>query len=88
MTELHREGERSLLKLCVLLERDEGMAAVSDIVCLCMAQEGVCSTSLRNTEEKVVRDAGCGQLDRKGCWEGVFGRDPGCGAGLARKVSG
>lgn len=54
MTELHREGERSLLKLCVRLERDDGMAAVSDIVCLCMAQEGVCSTSLQNTKEKVV----------------------------------
>jgi hypothetical protein len=43
VTELAREGERSLLKLCVLLERDDGMAAVSDIVCLCMALEGVYS---------------------------------------------
>lgn len=88
MTELHREGERSLLKLCVLLERDDGMAAVSDIVCLCIAQSGVCSTSLRNTKEKVVRGAGSGQLGGKGSSEGVFARDPGCGAGRGRKVSG
>lgn len=41
VTEPASEGERSLVKLGVLLERDEGMAAVSDMVCLCMAQESV-----------------------------------------------
>jgi hypothetical protein len=44
VTELASEGVLSLLKLGVLLERaDDAMPAVSDSVCLCMAQEGVYS---------------------------------------------
>ena len=43
LTELARDEALSLLKLWVLLERADGMPADSDIVCLCMAQEGVYS---------------------------------------------
>lgn len=63
VTELAREGDRSLLKLGVLLERDDGMAAVSDIVWRCMALEGVYSLRSRNTKEK----------GRQCCWQWALG---------------
>jgi hypothetical protein len=43
VTELAREGVLSLLKLWLLLERDDAIPAVSDRACLCMAQESVYS---------------------------------------------
>jgi hypothetical protein len=43
VTELDSEGVWSLLKLWLLLERDDAIPAVSDRACRCMAQESVYS---------------------------------------------